>query len=45
MQPRFLDLDRVLRTHRSLIEHYGGVEGVRDIGAPAIRYCDATGIL
>ena len=30
MQPQFLDLDRVLRTHRSLIEHYGGTEGLRD---------------
>jgi death on curing protein len=32
MLPLFLDLDRVLRTHHSLIEHYGGIEGVRDIG-------------
>lgn len=32
MQPLFLDLDRVLRTHRSLIEHYGGAEGLRDAG-------------
>ena len=32
MQPLFLDLDRVLRTHLSLIEHYGGAEGVRDVG-------------
>ncbi|MFZ5828581.1 MAG: type II toxin-antitoxin system death-on-curing family toxin [Planctomycetota bacterium] len=32
MQPLFLDLDRVLRTHRSLIEHYGGAEGIRDVG-------------
>ena len=32
MQPLFLDIDRVLRTHRSLIEHYGGQEGVRDVG-------------
>jgi death on curing protein len=32
MQPLFLDLDRVLRIHRSLIETYGGIEGVRDIG-------------
>ncbi len=28
----FLDLDRVLRTHRSLIEAYGGTDGVRDVG-------------
>jgi len=32
MLPRFLDFDQVLRTHRSLIERYGGVEGVRDVG-------------
>lgn len=32
MLPLFLDFDRVLRTHRSLIERYGGVEGVRDVG-------------
>jgi death on curing protein len=32
MQPLFLDLDHVLRIHRSLIERYGGIEGVRDIG-------------
>jgi death-on-curing protein len=32
MQPLFLDLQRVLRTHISLIEHYGGAVGVRDIG-------------
>jgi death-on-curing protein len=32
MQPLFLDLDRVLRTHRSLIERYGGAEGLRDVG-------------
>ncbi len=32
MMPLFLDLDRVLRTHRSLIEAYGGAEGVRDFG-------------
>jgi death-on-curing protein len=30
--PWFLDLDRVLRTHHSLIESYGGAEGVRDVG-------------
>ncbi len=32
MAPLFLDLDRVLRTHLSLIEAYGGEPGVRDIG-------------
>jgi death-on-curing protein len=32
MAPRFLDLEQVLRAHRSLIEHYGGAEGVRDMG-------------
>ena len=30
--PCFLDLDRVLRTHRSLIEAYGGSDGLRDAG-------------
>lgn len=32
MAPLFLDLDRVIRLHRSLIEHYGGTGGVRDVG-------------
>jgi death on curing protein len=32
MLPLFLDLDHVLRTHRSLIETYGGAEGIRDVG-------------
>ena len=32
MLPLFLDLDRVLRTHHSLIEAYGGAEGIRDVG-------------
>jgi death-on-curing protein len=32
MPPLFLDIDRVLRTHLSMIERYGGAEGVRDIG-------------
>ena len=31
-QPLFLDIDRVLRIHKSLIEHYSGSEGVRDVG-------------
>lgn len=30
--PCFLDMDRVLRIHRSLIETYGGNAGVRDAG-------------
>jgi death-on-curing protein len=30
--PVFLDLDRVMRTHRSLTEVYGGTGGVRDVG-------------
>ncbi|MCI0492450.1 MAG: type II toxin-antitoxin system death-on-curing family toxin [Planctomycetes bacterium] len=30
--PYFLDMDRILRTHRSLIEAYGGIDGVRDAG-------------
>lgn len=30
--PHFLDLVHVLRVHRSLIEKYGGIEGVRDDG-------------
>lgn len=32
MGPLFLDLDQVLRIHRSLIEHYGGAGGLRDAG-------------
>ena len=32
MQPLFLDIERILRLHRSLIERYGGAEGVRDVG-------------
>ncbi len=32
MQPLFLAIDRILRIHRSMIEHYGGAEGVRDVG-------------
>ena len=30
--PLFLDLDHALRLHRSLLEHYGGTDGVRDMG-------------
>lgn len=32
MLPTFLDIEMVMRAHRSLIEHYGGIEGVRDAG-------------
>jgi death-on-curing protein len=32
MLPLFLDIDRVMRTHSSLIEHYGGSDGIRDVG-------------
>jgi death on curing protein len=32
MQPLFLDLDHVLQIHRSLIERYGGSQGLRDAG-------------
>ena len=30
--PLFLDLDHVMRLHRSLIEEFGGIDGVRDVG-------------
>jgi len=30
--PTFLDLVHVLRTHRSLIEQYGGIDGLREDG-------------
>ena len=30
--PLFLDLDHIMRLHRSLIDRYGGIEGVRDMG-------------
>lgn len=30
--PRFLSLDQVLSVHRSLVEVYGGIEGLRDAG-------------
>lgn len=30
--PLFLDLDHVLRLHRSLLDRYGGPDGVRDMG-------------
>lgn len=32
LQPWFLDIDHTMRLHRSLIETYGGVEGIRDVG-------------
>ena len=32
MPPLFLDIEQVLRLHRSMIEHYGGAKGVRDVG-------------
>lgn len=32
MNPMFLDLGWVIRIHRSMIEHYGGDDGIRDIG-------------
>ena len=32
MAPRFLDLEHVLRIHRSMIEHYGGEEGILNAG-------------
>jgi death-on-curing protein len=32
MQPLFLDIDRILQIHTSLIAEYGGVDGLRDAG-------------
>ena len=32
MPPIFLDIEQVLRIHQNLIEHYGGAEGIRDVG-------------
>lgn len=32
MEPCFLDLERVVRLHSSLIEAYGGAPGLRDVG-------------
>ncbi|MFO7900168.1 MAG: type II toxin-antitoxin system death-on-curing family toxin [Planctomycetota bacterium] len=32
MPPLFLDIEKVFRLHSSLIERYGGTEGVRDVG-------------
>ncbi len=31
-EPLFLDFDQVLQIHQSLIERYGGSEGLRDVG-------------
>jgi len=30
--PLFLDVEHALRLHQSLVEHYGGTEGIRDVG-------------
>ena len=30
MQPVFLDISQIMRLHHSLIEHYGGAEGLRE---------------
>lgn len=32
MEPIFLDFEGVLRIHRSVIQRYGGIEGIRDLG-------------
>lgn len=32
MAPRFLDVEKIFRIHRSVIEAYGGSEGLRDAG-------------
>jgi len=32
MPPLFLDISHILRIHLSMIERYGGEEGVRDVG-------------
>ena len=32
VMPTFLDLEHIMRLHLSLIEHYGGLDGVRDMG-------------
>jgi death-on-curing protein len=31
-QPKFLSVEQVLELHRQVIEHYGGLGGVRDLG-------------
>lgn len=30
--PLFLDLEQVMRLHASMIEQYGGADGIRDVG-------------
>ena len=44
VNPLFLDLDHVIRLHRSLLEHYGGIDGTRDMGLlqSAIAQAQAT---
>jgi len=32
VEPIFLDLERILRIHGSMIERYGGTDGIRDTG-------------
>ena len=32
LTPLFLNQDHIMRLHSSLIEQYGGIEGVRDVG-------------
>lgn len=32
MPPLFLDVEQVMQLHASMIERYGGAEGIRDIG-------------
>ena len=32
MSPLFLDLHQIMMLHRSMIEHYGGIDGTRDAG-------------
>ena len=45
MLPLFLDIDRVLRTHRSLIERYGGCGRGPRRRVAALRAGDAAGVL
>lgn len=30
--PVYLDIEQVMRLHVSMIEQYGGTEGIRDVG-------------
>jgi hypothetical protein len=41
--PIFLDIEKVMRVHRSLIERYGGLEGLRDAGLVEITRDVAKG--